>query len=78
MNKKISGYIASCVCYGIGEIFARISYVRNKNGDFIFDAPRLLKIGMWLASQYQLWMGLSVQAQYWAANKRPWKSVKNG
>lgn len=74
--KKLAGYIASNFCFELGNLICKVSYYK-RNGEFFFDRPRYVTIGMFLAEQYQRWMRWSVQIQDWAGNEGPWKNLEN-
>lgn len=72
--KKIIGYIAAHSCFSIGATICKISYIKRR-GEFLFDRPKLMPIGMWLASNYQRFMHYSHIIQEWADIKTPWTKV---
>jgi hypothetical protein len=74
--KKITGYIVSNTLFYIGDLFCRISLVRNRRGEYFFDkTPFRQRIGMSIAGGYQNLMSASYRVQEWAGNENPWKKV---
>lgn len=73
--KKLIGFILAHICFEIGHAICRLSYWKKK-GKYVFDQRQYLRIGIFLANQYQKWMHYSYRIQKWSGNNKPWKSKK--
>lgn len=74
--KKIIGYSLSVICFNIGNIMYKISAIK-KNNEFVFDNHKYVRVGLFLAEQYQRFMQYSYNIQMWANIESPWRKSES-